>query len=330
MAGGGELLNKSFFEILDSQLFNFYKYYHVLFKIGLKPNEVHTLSIILSFNKAGKDYLGSCGFLAKELNITSRTALNTLTSLTNKGFIKKQVSKGGNVSIYSINEHLLKCIFLNNIKSPNLVTLNSVENPQIPCKNSTVKQCQNGTVNSNKSLQLKNQNYEKNSQLNNNDNEVNYEKNSQIPCKNFIVNYEKISHNKNIYKNNNKNIYAHSKNEYEKTKSKIKSKHSKEELENKFNQFWDKYPKKVSKKNAKKVFLKLNPSNEQLEKIYKALENQKKSKQWQDKQYIPYPATWLNGERWEDETDTTAKQNNITDIHKDEDIKYMPMPESLM
>ncbi len=151
----------------------------------------------------------------------------------------------------------------------------------------------------------------------------------QIQCKNSTVNSGEIPHNKNIYNNNN-NIYAHSKNEHDKTKTKIKSKRSKEELEKKFIEFWDKYPKKVSKKNAKKVFLKLNPSDEQLEKIYKALENQKKSKQWQDKQYIPYPATWLNGERWEDETDTTAKQNNITDIHKDEDIKYMPMPESLM
>lgn len=107
----GDANNISFYELLDKYQFKFYKYYHVLFKVGLKPNEVHTLSIILSFNKAGQDYIGSCNFLSKELNITSRTALNTLTSLINKGFIRKQASKGGNVSIYSINEKFLKDIF---------------------------------------------------------------------------------------------------------------------------------------------------------------------------------------------------------------------------
>ena len=284
----GDANNISFYELLDKYQFKFYKYYHVLFKVGLKPNEVHTLSIILSFNKAGQVYNGSYGFLCKELNITSKTALNALNSLIDKGFIKKQASKGGNVSIYSVNEKFLKDIFLNYEKFSQLTD-------NKPLQNVTVK----------------------------------HEKTSQKQCKNSTVNSGEIPHNKNIYNNNN-NIYAHSKNEHDKTKTKIKSKRSKEELEKKFIEFWDKYPKKVSKKNAKKVFLKLNPSNEQLEKIYKALENQKKSKQWQDKQYIPYPATWLNGERWEDETDTTAKQNNITDIHKDEDIKYMPMPESLM
>ena len=85
----GDAKNLSFYELLDKYQFKFYKYYHVLFKVGLKPNEVHTLSIILSFNKAGQDYIGSCNFLSKELNITSRTALNTLTSLINKGFIRK-------------------------------------------------------------------------------------------------------------------------------------------------------------------------------------------------------------------------------------------------
>ena len=191
----GDAKNLSFYELLDKYQFKFYKYYHVLFKVGLKPNEVHTLSIILSFNKAGQDYIGSCNFLSKELNITSRTALNTLTSLINKGFIRKQASKGGNTSVYSINEKFLKDIFLN-YENFSQLTDNK------PLQNVTVEQWKNSTVNS-----------EKNSQLTDNKDVVNYEKNSQKPCKNFTVNYEKISHNKNIYKNNNKNIYAHSENE---------------------------------------------------------------------------------------------------------------------
>ena len=62
-----------------------------------------------------------------------------------------------------------------------------------------------------------------------------------------------------------------------------------------------------------KAFFKLNPSEGLLEKMLEALERQKKSREWQEDggQYIPYPATWINGERWEDvgaeagECDTT-------------------------
>ncbi|STY70543.1 Uncharacterised protein [Megamonas hypermegale] len=278
----GDANNISFYELLDKYQFKFYKYYHVLFKVGLKPNEVHTLSIILSFNKAGQVYNGSCNFLSKELNITSRTALNTLTSLINKGFIKKQASKGGNTSVYSINDTLLKDIFLN---------------------------------------------YEKFSQSTNNKEVINYEKNSQILCKNFTVNYENFSHNKNIYKNNNKNIYAHLENEQvysheddiqkendslssntikQETKNKAIKKQNKElnELQEKqFDKFWQAYPKKVSKKQAQKSWKKINPSLELFEKIIKALEMVKQTEQWKkdNGKFIPYPATWLNQERWTDE-----------------------------
>lgn len=34
-----------------------------------------------------------------------------------------------------------------------------------------------------------------------------------------------------------------------------------------------------------------------------AIKKQMNSKQWQDKQFIPNPATWLNQCRWEDEID---------------------------
>ena len=290
----GDANNISFYELLDKYQFKFYKYYHVLFKVGLKPNEVHTLSIILSFNKAGQDYIGSCNFLSKELNITSRTALNTLTSLINKGFIRKQASKGGNVSIYSINEKFLKDIFLN-CENFSQLTDNK------PLQNVTVEQWKNSTVNS--------------------------EKNSRLTDNKDVVNYEKISHNKNIYKNNNKNIYAHSENEQvynheddkqkendslssntikQDTKNKAIKKQNKElnELQEKqFDKFWQAYPKKVSKKQAQKSWKKINPSLELFEKILKALEMVKQTEQWKkdNGKFIPYPATWLNQERWTDE-----------------------------
>lgn len=318
----GDANNLSFYDLLDKYQFKFYKYYHVLFKVGLKPNEVHILSIILSFNKAGQVYNGSCNFLSKELNITSRTALNTLTSLINKGFIKKQASKGGNTSVYSINDTLLKDIFLN-YENFSQLTDNK------PLQNVTVEQWKNSTVNS-----------EKNSQLTDNKDVVNYEKNSQILCKNFTVNYEKISHNKNIYKNNNKNIYAHSENEQvynhesdnhssntikQETKNKAIKKQNKElnELQEKqFDKFWQAYPKKVSKKQAQKSWKKINPSLELFEKILKALEMVKQTEQWKkdNGKYVPYPATWLNQERWTDEInmmqDTIKKEPKKKIIYK--------------
>lgn len=334
----GDANNISFYELLDKYQFKFYKYYHVLFKVGLKPNEVHTLSIILSFNKAGQDYIGSCNFLSKELNITSRTALNTLTSLINKGFIRKQASKGGNVSIYSINEKFLKDIFLN-CENFSQLTDNK------PLQNVTVEQWKNSTVNS-----------EKNSRLTDNKDVVNYEKNSQKLCKNFTVNYEKISHNKNIYKNNNKNIYAHSENEQvynheddkqkendslssntikQDTKNKAIKKQNKElnELQEKqFDKFWQAYPKKVSKKEAQKSWKKINPSLKLFEKILKALEMVKQTEQWKkdNGKYVPYPATWLNQERWTDEIN--MMQDNKMAIKEEQKTKpvYYPVCENML
>lgn len=68
-----------------------------------------------------------------------------------------------------------------------------------------------------------------------------------------------------------------------------------------FDIFWEKYPKKRDKKEALAIFLRLKPSEELFEAIIEAIELQKRSKQWRDNQYIPYPSTWLRGKRWEDE-----------------------------
>jgi hypothetical protein len=75
-------------------------------------------------------------------------------------------------------------------------------------------------------------------------------------------------------------------------------------IEEMFNRFWTLYPKKVAKKKAYSSFIKIKGlDNEKLEKIMKVLGEQIKSINWQkDKgQFIPYPTTWINEERWEDE-----------------------------
>lgn len=70
-----------------------------------------------------------------------------------------------------------------------------------------------------------------------------------------------------------------------------------------FNAFWKAYPRKVSKSSAEKAFSKLKVNDDILRTMLTALNIQKQCKQWQDKQFIPYPATWLNQRRWEDESE---------------------------
>lgn len=70
-----------------------------------------------------------------------------------------------------------------------------------------------------------------------------------------------------------------------------------------FAEFWRAYPKKTAKPTALKAFEKIAPGRELANKILLSLEQQKQSAQWARDagQYIPYPATWLNQRRWEDE-----------------------------
>ena len=68
-----------------------------------------------------------------------------------------------------------------------------------------------------------------------------------------------------------------------------------------FDKYWEQYPKKVGKANAKKSFTKINPDDELFNKIMASLEHQKTT--WTELKFIPHASTWLNGERWNDEVD---------------------------
>jgi len=69
-----------------------------------------------------------------------------------------------------------------------------------------------------------------------------------------------------------------------------------------FDLFWNEYPKKTSKADAKKAFDKAIKKTD-INQIIEAIRIQKRSEQWQKEngQFIPYPATWLNKEKWSDE-----------------------------
>jgi len=73
-----------------------------------------------------------------------------------------------------------------------------------------------------------------------------------------------------------------------------------------FDVFWKAYPRKVAKEDAIKAWTKLKVNAELAEKIMAALERFKVSPDWvKDKgEFIPYPASWLNGHRFNDELPT--------------------------
>lgn len=83
------------------------------------------------------------------------------------------------------------------------------------------------------------------------------------------------------------------------------------EQQERFDRFWAAYPKKTKKQDTLKAWKKLNPDEELVKQILLALEQQKKSAQWQgdNGRYIPYPVTWLNGRRWEDDVDMPGCAN---------------------
>ena len=70
-----------------------------------------------------------------------------------------------------------------------------------------------------------------------------------------------------------------------------------------FEEFWEAYPKKKAKDDAKKAFDRRKPNRELLDKILRSIRAQCASEDWQKNggQFIPYPASWLNAGRWQDE-----------------------------
>ena len=67
-----------------------------------------------------------------------------------------------------------------------------------------------------------------------------------------------------------------------------------------FDDFWAKYPRRQAKLDAQKAWAKLRPSPELQADILTALIWQTASDQWQ-RGYVPLPASYLRGRRWEDE-----------------------------
>lgn len=78
-----------------------------------------------------------------------------------------------------------------------------------------------------------------------------------------------------------------------------------------FDEFWSLYPRKISKATARKAWLKLTAEQQLL--AAKAIDNH--CQYWKAKEteleFIPYAASWLNAERWEDDIIIEPKKEKI-------------------
>jgi hypothetical protein len=76
-----------------------------------------------------------------------------------------------------------------------------------------------------------------------------------------------------------------------------------DEADPQWQKFWAAYPRRCSKKDARKAWLEVDPSPETVDKMVEALAWQSQQQGWvkDDGAYIPHPASWLRAERWDDE-----------------------------
>ena len=81
-----------------------------------------------------------------------------------------------------------------------------------------------------------------------------------------------------------------------------------------FNTFWELYPKKVAKADARKAWLQTKDIRPELTNLLTAITASCKTESWMKSggAFIPYPASYLRGERWDDIHEVT-----LPNVHND-------------
>ena len=80
-----------------------------------------------------------------------------------------------------------------------------------------------------------------------------------------------------------------------------------------FEEFWSEYPAKKGKGQARKAF-KAALKKATFDELMTALRVFSEATRATDKQFIPHASTWLNGERWLDETDNQSGWGNLDEL----------------
>lgn len=123
-----------------------------------------------------------------------------------------------------------------------------------------------------------------------------YECQSTVGTQAFAPSAQTPNRKYNINNNKKNNIYAQSSVQ---TENRIQNETTLE----KFERFYNAYPKKKSKGKALNWFKTHKPESSLVDTMLESLEKQKLTIDWQKQngRYIPYPATWLNAKGWENE-----------------------------
>ena len=66
-----------------------------------------------------------------------------------------------------------------------------------------------------------------------------------------------------------------------------------------FDEFWRAYPRRVAKAEARKAWAQTESIRPPIGEVIAAI--RRSATQWTDIRFVPHPATWLRGERWDDE-----------------------------
>ena len=88
-----------------------------------------------------------------------------------------------------------------------------------------------------------------------------------------------------------------------------------------FDVFWDSYPRKIHKPEARKAFTRAG-INGHLGSVIAGLESWKHCDQWADPQYIPHPARFINQKQWNDSPvqsqspEERRAKDNAANIHR--------------
>lgn len=92
-----------------------------------------------------------------------------------------------------------------------------------------------------------------------------------------------------------------------------------------FEKFWEAYPYKKAKEKARRAWKRINPNPELFRVMMNALELDKRSAAWKKEggRFIPYPATWLNGKRWEDEHESPELAPAADEPLRGEGVTYL-------
>lgn len=72
-----------------------------------------------------------------------------------------------------------------------------------------------------------------------------------------------------------------------------------------FELFWQNFPRRIAKGDARKAWAQTQAIRPDMKTVIAAIQKQCQTEQWRKDggKFIPYPATWLRAERWDDDVE---------------------------